>query len=108
VRPHLHLGLKLYSSVLPIDAVIFALTAWKSYKSCALPHLVSIGRIPTGLYLLDTTMKLLKVTTTIIEVLMRDGQYFSTASHRVLVLNSFDSPGILYYVGEKTLLTSSS
>jgi hypothetical protein len=53
-------------------------------------------------------MKLLKVTTTIIEVLMRDGQCFSTASHRVLVLNSFDSPGILYYVGEKTLLTSSS
>jgi len=98
VRAHLHLGLKSYSSVLTIDTVIFALTVWKSYKSCALPHLVSIGRIPTGLYLLVTTMKMLKVTTTVIEVVVRDGQYFSTASHRVLVLvlNTFNSPGILY------------
>jgi hypothetical protein len=67
---------------------------------------MSIGRILTGLYLV-TTMKM-KGTTTIIQVLMRDGQYFSTASHQVLVLNTFDSPGILYYVGEKTWLTSSS
>jgi len=88
--------------------VIFALTVWKSYKSCALPHLVSIGTILTGLYLLVTTVKMLKGTTTIIEVLMRDSQCFSTASHRVLGLNTFDSPGILYYVGEKTWLTSSS
>ena len=33
---------------------------------------------------------------------------FSSASHQVLVLNTFDSPGILYYVGEKSRLTSSS
>ena len=112
VRPHLHLRLKLHSSVLTIDTltVIFALTVWKSYKSCVLPHLVSILRmIPTGLYLLVATVKILKGTTTIIEVLMRDSQCFSTAGHQVLVLNTFNSLGILYYVGEKTCqLTSSS
>jgi hypothetical protein len=67
---------------------------------------MSIGRIPTGLYLV-TRMKM-RGTTTIIEVLMRDGQYFSTASHRVLALNTLDFPGILYYVGEKSWLTSSN
>jgi hypothetical protein len=54
----------------------------------------------TGLYLV-MTMKM-QGTTTIIQVLMRDGQYFSTASHQVLVLNAFDPLGILYYVGEKS------
>ena len=109
VRPHLPLGLKLYSSALTIDihwAVIFTLTVRKSYKSCALPHLMSIGEILTGSYLVATVK--LKGATTIIEVLTRDGQYFSTASHQVLVLNTFDSQGILYYVGEKSRLTSSS
>ena len=46
--------------------------------------------------------------TTIMEVLIRDGQCFSTAGHLVLVLSTFDSPGILYYVGEQSWLTSSN
>jgi len=110
VRPHLYLGLKPYSSVLTIDiplavmAVIFALTVWKSYKSCTLLCLMSIARILTGLCLVRT----MQGTTTIIQVLIRDGQYFSTASHQVLVLNTFDSPGILYYAGEQSWLTSGS
>ena len=87
--------------------MIFTLTVWKSYKSCALPRLVSTGRILTGLYLV-MAIKMIKGTTTIIKVLMRDGQYFLSASHQVLVLNTFDSPGILYYVGEKSWLTSTS
>ena len=99
--PHLYLKL---SSLLTIDTpctVIFTLTVWKSYKSCMLPHLMSTGKILTGLYIV-TTMPT-KGTTTIIEVLMRDGQYFSTVIYQVLVLNTFDSPGILYYVGEPKL-----
>ena len=60
-----------------------------------------------GLYLLVTTMKTIKGNTTIIEVLTRDGQYFSTASHQVLVLNTFNSIGILYYAGKRGWLTSS-
>ena len=47
---------------------------------------MSIGKILTGLYLVMT----MKGT---IEVLVRDGRYFSTASHRVLVLNTLDFSG---------------
>jgi hypothetical protein len=65
---------------------------------------MSIVRILTGLYLVTT----MQGTTTVVKVLMRDGQYFSAASHRVPVLNTFDSPGILYYAGEQSWLTSSS
>ena len=63
-------------------------------------------RILTGLYLV-TTMKM-QGTTTIIQVLMRDGQYFSTPSNQVPVLNTFISLGILYYAGEQSLSTSGS
>lgn len=90
-------------TVLIIDTpwtVIFTLTVRKSYKSCTLLHLMSIRGTLTGLYIVRTTK--MEGTITIIQVLMRDSQYFPTANHQALVLNTFDSPGILYYVGERS------